>query len=94
MTDQVQEIILDENKSKETVEVLKRYTLRAVNEEIPKGWEYWFKIKTKTGEMISVSFLGADALNSTESRVVIDRVMYVLTGYNSDDFLFLFDKEK
>ena len=86
MTDPPKELDVPKSKYKGLMDVLKGYTLKELHREIPKGWQYNFEIKTKSGENISILFQGS-------GRVVINDKYYNVYGYSPNDFLYLFENK-
>ena len=98
MTDPPKELDVPKSEYKGLMDLLKGYTLKKIHREIPKGWQYNFKIKTKSGENISILFQGSDTIDSNGrkravGRVAINDKYYKVYGYSSDDFLYLFESK-
>ncbi len=98
MTSPLKELDVPESEYDGLIELLKKYKVKEIHREIPKGWQYNFKIKTKSGENISILFQGSDTIDSNGrkravGRVVINDKYYNVYGYSPNDFLYLFENK-
>ncbi len=82
MTPQKQDIVIESKDYEELVNKLNAYPLKQITDP-QKGWQYLFEIEQKDGVVTLVSFM--------ENRVTVDETVYEVEGYESDDFLYLFE---
>ena len=83
MTDPKQDVEVAGEDVKAVINKLNSYVLEPTAGEAKNGWQYLFKIEQKSGAVTLVSFM--------EDRVTIDESVYKVEGYNSSDFLYLFE---
>ena len=91
-----EEVEFNDDEIQQILEVLRSYSFKSVNEEVPKGWEYSFEIKMDEGEEVAISFYAYDNSEKNVGRMIIYRnehdAVYEVFGYSNDDFLFLFER--
>lgn len=83
MTNPKQDIVLENKDREDCVNKLNEYSLKQTNDEQKKGWQYLFKIEREGGVVTLVSFM--------DDRVTVDGTVYEVEGYDSRDFLYLFE---
>lgn len=83
MTNPKQDIVLENKDREDCVNKLNEYSLKQTNDEQKKGWQYLFKIEQDGGVVTLVSFM--------DDRVTVDGTVYEVEGYDSRDFLYLFE---
>ena len=83
MTNPKQDIVLENKDLKDCVNKLNEYSLKQTNDEQKKGWQYLFKIEREGGVVTVLSFM--------DDRVTVDGTVYEVEGYDSRDFLYLFE---
>ena len=93
-----EEVEFDADEMQQILGILRNYSFKSVNEEVPNGWEYRFKLKMNEGEEVAISFYEYDNSEKTVGRMKIYRnehdEVYEVFGYSNDDFLFLFEKSE
>jgi len=82
MTPQKQDVVIKNKDYEKIVNKLNSYHLKQATDPL-KGWQYLFKIEQQDGVITLVSFM--------ENRVTVDDTLYEVGGYDSDDFLYLFE---
>ena len=80
----VENRVIEENLWERLFSIWGSFSLELKKSCDKNGWEYLFVIEQSNGKTIQLSF--------GENLVRIGNSVYELTGYDSDDFLFLFDK--
>lgn len=83
MTNPKQDIVLENEDLEDCVNKLNEYSLKQTNDEQKKGWQYLFKIEREGGVVTVLSFM--------DDRVTVDGTVYEVEGYDSRDFLYLFE---
>ncbi len=83
MTDPKQDIVIESEKVDDLLKKLNSYSLKQIVDDERKGWQYLIKIEKKEDEITLISFRG-------DNKVVVDDILYEVSDYNSDDFLYLF----
>lgn len=83
ITNPKQDIVLENKDREDCVNKLNEYSLKQTNDEQKKGWQYLFKIEQDGGVVTLVSFM--------DDRVTVDGTVYEVEGYDSRDFLYLFE---
>ncbi|EFE27704.1 hypothetical protein HMPREF0389_01623 [Filifactor alocis ATCC 35896] len=83
MTNPKQDIVLENKDREDCVNKLNEYSLKQTNDEQKNGWQYLFKIEQEGGVVNLVSFM--------DDRVTVDGTVYEVEGYDSRDFLYLFE---
>lgn len=93
-----EEVEFDADEVQQILGVLRNYSFKSVNEEVPNGWEYRFKLKMNKGEEVAISFYEYDNSEKSVGRMKIYRnehaEVYEVFGYSNADFLFLFEKSE
>ena len=82
-TNPKQDIVLENEDLEDCVNKLNEYSLKQTNDEQKKGWQYLFKIEREGGVVTVLSFM--------DDRVTVDGTVYEVEGYDSRDFLYLFE---
>lgn len=83
MTSKKQDVVLNEEYWGKLLDKFNSFSLKQIDEEKKNGWQYLFKIEQKEDVVTLISFM--------EDRVTIDGTVYEVEGYNSNDFLYLFE---
>lgn len=83
MTNPKQDIVLENKDWKDCVNKLNGYSLKQTTNEKKNGWQYLFQIEQRGGVVTVLSFM--------DDRVTVDGTVYEVEGYDSRDFLYLFE---
>lgn len=83
MTNPKQDIVLENKDWKDCVNKLNGYSLKQTTDEKKNGWQYLFQIEQRGGVVTVLSFM--------DDRVTVDGTVYEVEGYDSRDFLYLFE---
>lgn len=97
MTSPLKELDVPESEYDGLIELLKKYKVKEIHREIPKGWQYDFTIKTKSGDSIFILFQSdlpdSKGKKKAVGRVAINDKYYKVYGYSPNDFLYLFESK-
>lgn len=83
MTNPKQDIVLEKDQVEELVKKLNSYSLKEIQDEDKKGWQYAFTIERKEDDKTQISFI--------DHTVQVNDKKYEVKDYKPEDFSYLFE---
>ncbi|MFN2938849.1 hypothetical protein ACKX2D_07335 [Lachnospiraceae bacterium YH-ros2226] len=83
MSNPKQDIVLKKDQVEELVKKLNSYSLKEIQDDDKKGWQYAFTIERKGDDKTQISFI--------DHTVQVDDKTYEVKDYKPEDFSYLFE---